>query len=178
MGDAIGLGGFCFSILGACAVAWGIWRAWTRPQKNEGDQPSPAQRPAFSRWSISGELRRLFLVEGVSDYVTGTTAQLSGMSPVRPQTAADEQTDRQTDLVSEADQWLDRIEVDRTKTALIELLVYSGWEVGQIRGVLKGDNGAIGTEIEAAKIRLGMTDPPRQLRVRDETGERLIPMEG
>jgi len=30
------------------------------------------------------------------------------------------QTDRQTDYVSEADVWLDRLEVDRTKTALIE----------------------------------------------------------
>ena len=90
-----------------------------------------------------------------------------------PQTA---QTDRQTDYVSEADLWLDRIEVDRTKTALIELLVYSGWEVGQIRGVLKGDNGAIGAEIEAAKIRLGMVEPPRTLRVKDDHGERLIPM--
>jgi hypothetical protein len=86
------------------------------------------------------------------------------------------QTDTQTDYVSEADLWLDRLEVDRTKTALIELLVYSGWEVGQIRGVVKGDNGAIGTEIETAKIRLGMTEPPRQLRVKDDHGERLIPM--
>jgi hypothetical protein len=91
-----------------------------------------------------------------------------------PQTA---QTARQTDYVSEADLWLDRLEVDRTKTALIELLVYSGWEVGQIRGVLKGDNGTIGAEIQAAKIRLGMVDEPRHLRVKDDHGERLIPMD-
>jgi hypothetical protein len=99
------------------------------------------------------------------------------MSPARSQTEPDEQTDRQTDYVSEADHWLDRMEVDRTKTALIELLVYSGWDVGQIRSVVKGDNGAIGTEIEAARNRLGITAEPRQLRVRDAEGERLIPME-
>jgi hypothetical protein len=93
------------------------------------------------------------------------------------QTEPDEQTDRQTDQVSEADLWLDRIEVDRTKTALIELLVYTGWDVGQIRGVLKGDNGALGTEIEAARQRLGISAEPRQLRVRDDQGERLIAME-
>ena len=98
------------------------------------------------------------------------------MSRAPAQTAQTTQTDKQTDYVSEADLWLDRLEVDRTKTALIELLVYSGWEVGQIRGVLKGDNGTIGTEIEAAKIRLGMTEPPRHLRVKDDHGERLIPM--
>lgn len=94
------------------------------------------------------------------------------------QTAQTNQTDRQTDYVSEADRWLDRLEVDRTKTALIELLVYSGWDVGQIRGLLKGDNGVLGTEIEAARKRLGISIEPRQLRVRDAEGERLIPMEG
>lgn len=101
----------------------------------------------------------------------------SVMSPAQPQTKPDKQTDRQTDLASEADRWLDRLEVDRTKTALIELLVYSGWDVGQIRGVVKGDNGAIGTEVEAARKRLGITVEPRQLRVRDDQGERLIPMD-
>lgn len=92
------------------------------------------------------------------------------------QTTTDRQTDEQTDQMSEADLWLDRLEVDRTKTTLIELLVYSGWEVGQIRNVIKGDNGAIGNEIEAARQRLGMAEVSRQLRVRDEKGERLIPM--
>lgn len=99
------------------------------------------------------------------------------MSRENAQTAPDAQTDRQTDLVSEADLWLDRIERDRTKTALIELLVYSGWDVGQIRGVVKGDNGAIGLEVEAARKRLGIIVEPRQLRVRDDQGERLIPMD-
>lgn len=98
------------------------------------------------------------------------------MLPAPAQTGQTGQTDTQTDHVSEADRWLDRLEVDRTKTALIELLVYSGWEVGQIRNVVKGDNGAIGVEVEAAKIRLGIALPPRELRVRDEHGERLIPM--
>jgi len=118
------------------------------------------------------------LVMGLGSFALGwivrTYDRLRASVPVR--VAQTPQTDRQTDYVSEADLWLDRLEVDRTKTALIELLVYSGWEVGQIRGVLKGDNGAIGTEIEAAKIRLGMTEPPRTLRVKDDHGERLIPM--
>lgn len=177
MGDVIGLGGFCFSILGASVVAWGIWRAWIRPQEIEGDQSPQEHQPAPSHWSIRGEFRRLFLVEGVSDYVTGATARVPVMSPVQSQTEPDDQTDRQTDLVSEADRWLDRLEVDRTKTAVIELLVYSGWDVGQIRGVVKGDNGTIGTEIEAARNRLGIVAEPRQLRVRDAEGERMIPME-
>jgi hypothetical protein len=98
--------------------------------------------------------------------------------PDPAQTSRQTQTDQQTDYGSEADGWLDRLEVDRTKTALIELLVYSGWEVGQIRGVLKGDNGVIGAEIEAARQRLGISLPPRVLHVRDEKGEREILMEG
>jgi hypothetical protein len=108
--------------------------------------------------------------------------KVSGLWPKpRPgifaQTEADWQTDRQTDEVSEADRWLDRLEVDRTKTALIELMVYSGWQVGEIRAVIKGDNGAIGAEVAAARERLGLgEDPPRMLQVRDAAGERLIPM--
>lgn len=99
------------------------------------------------------------------------------MSPAPAQTTPDQQTDRQTDHVSEADQWLDRLEVDRTRTAIIELMVYSGWATGEIRSILKGDNNVLGPEIEAAKKKLGIVDEPRQLRVRDEKGERLIPME-
>lgn len=66
---------------------------------------------------------------------------------------------------------------NRTRRQMIELLVYSGWDVGQIRSVIKGDNGAIGVEVEAAKQRLGIVETPRMLRVKDDGGERLIPME-
>lgn len=94
------------------------------------------------------------------------------------QTATDQQTDGQTDQVSEADLWLDRIEVDRTKTAIIELMVYSGWTVGEVRAIVKGDNAAIGIEVAAARERLGTgDDPPRMLKVRDQAGEREIVFE-
>ncbi len=73
------------------------------------------------------------------------------------------QTDEPDRPVSEADQWIGRIEVDRTKTALIELLVYSGWDVSQVRNVLKGDNGTLGTEVEAARKRLGIAAPAPHL---------------
>jgi len=99
------------------------------------------------------------------------------MSSVTAQTDRQTETDDQTDLVSEADMWLDRIELDRTRTAVIELLVYSGWTTSQVRAILKGDTGTIGTEVEAARGRLGITAEPRMLKVRDERGERAIPME-
>lgn len=95
------------------------------------------------------------------------------------QTTQTDQTDEQTDYVSEADQWLDRLEVDRTRAAVVELLVYSGWTVSDVRkaNLLRGDNAIIGPEIEAARKRLGMSDPSRQLRVRDDHGERMIPIQ-
>lgn len=101
------------------------------------------------------------------------------MSPARPQTTPDEQTDRQTDSVSEADRWLDRLELDRTRTAVIELLLYSGWTITDLRreGILRGDNTAISAEVEAAKKKLGIVGEPRLLKVRDREGERMIPME-
>jgi hypothetical protein len=94
-----------------------------------------------------------------------------------PQTAQTDQTDAQTDRLSAADLWLDRLELDRTREVVIEVLVYSGWGVADFRkaGVLRGDNTAIGQEIEAAKQRLGMLpDPPREILVNNE---RRIPLD-
>lgn len=79
--------------------------------------------------------------------------------PERPLIA--DNTDRQTDRpsVSAVDPWLARLEVDRSKAVIIYVLVYSGWTTGEIRSVLKGDNGAIGLEVEAARQRLGIETP-------------------
>jgi hypothetical protein len=55
-------------------------------------------------------------------------------------------------------------------------MVYNGWSVAEIRAVLKGENAALGAEIEAARSRLGIDPPERTLRVRDETGTRVISM--
>lgn len=96
--------------------------------------------------------QRVYDVATVSDSQIGASV----MSRETTQTTQTDNADRQTDRVSEADRWLDRLEVDRTKTVLIELLVYSGWDVSQVRSALKGDNGALGTEIEAARQRLGI----------------------
>jgi hypothetical protein len=74
----------------------------------------------------------------------------------RPQT---QQTDADRRRVSEAEQWIERVRVDRTKTAWLELMVYSGYSVPEIRAIIKGDNGTIGTEIEAARQRLGIQPP-------------------
>lgn len=99
------------------------------------------------------------------------------MSPDAAQTTTDEQTDSRQTMVSDAEILLNRTELDRTRLAWITLMVYKGYTVGEIRGLLKGDNGVIGTEIETARKHLGITGEPRQLRVRDAEGERMIPME-
>lgn len=99
------------------------------------------------------------------------------MSREKPQTAADQQTDRADRPSVSADSLeVPRLQLDKTKTAIIELLVYNGWQAGEIRSVLKGDNGVIGTEVEAARKRLGIDLPERTLKVRDEKGERVISM--
>lgn len=93
---------------------------------------------------------------------------------------ADQQTD-QTDRpdrpsVSADDLRVGRLQLDRTKSAVIDVLVYNGWGVGDIRAVLKGDNGATGVEVDAARKKLGIEPPERTMRVRDEKGERVIPV--
>lgn len=81
------------------------------------------------------------------------------MSHETPQTAQTSQTDEPDRRVSVDNPLVERIRVDKTKTALIELLVYSGWDTSQVRSVLKGDNGALGVEVEMAQKRLGITPP-------------------
>lgn len=49
--------------------------------------------------------------------------------------------------------------------ALVEALVSNEWGVGQIRGVLKGDNGVISQEIAAARERLGLPAAPRTITI-------------
>ena len=97
------------------------------------------------------------------------------MSPAPEPKPADRQTDT-TDRpsVSADDLRVERLQLDRTKTAIIEVMVYNGWQVGEIRAVLKGDNGALGTEVEAARKRLNIDPPERLVRVRDAAGERVI----
>lgn len=110
------------------------------------------------------------------DRVVNTSqAVMSHDAESRSADQADRQADRPS--VSADDLHVERLQFDRSKAALIEVMVYNGWQVGEIRAVLKGDNGAIGAEVEQARVRLGLSTPERQLRVRDEKGERLIPLE-
>lgn len=88
-----------------------------------------------------------------------------------------DEPDRQTDRpsVSEDNLEVPRLQLDKTKAAIIEVLVYNGWQAGEIRSIIKGDNGVIGTEVEAARKRLGIDPPERTLKVRDGNRERVIP---
>ena len=99
--------------------------------------------------------------ESVNDYETALAAPVRVMSRETRQTMADEDQTEPDGRVSEAYQWIERVKVDRTKTAWLELMVYSGYTVPEIRSILKGDNGTLGTEIEAARKRLGI-EPPVQ----------------
>ena len=49
--------------------------------------------------------------------------------------------------------------------ALVEALVVNEWGVGQIRTVLKGDNGVISQEIAAARERLGLPAAARTITI-------------
>lgn len=97
---------------------------------------------------------------------------------------ADPRADKQTDQTDNADRpsvsadllRAPRLQLDRTKTGLIEVLVYNGWGASEVRALLKGDNAALGVEVEAARQKLGISPPERTLRVRDEAGERVIPL--
>lgn len=86
----------------------------------------------------------------------------------------DGQTDGQTDPVSAPDSTIARLELDRTRAAVIDVLVQAGWDVGRIRATLKGDNGAIGTEVAAARERFGLDTPSRTIGVSDRQDGQTI----
>ena len=71
------------------------------------------------------------------------------------ETPADEQTDRQTDRVSGALLMRTTLEVDRTKKGAVKALLIAGWNTGQIREVIKGDNNSFALIIEEARRELG-----------------------
>lgn len=76
----------------------------------------------------------------------------------QPQANGRTGTDERTDEVSKGDQLIEQARLDKTRAAWIELMVYAGHNVADIRTLLKGENGTIGTEVEAARKRLGL--PP------------------
>lgn len=106
------------------------------------------------------------------------------MSPAAALGMTDEQTDRAD---RPADRALEsrlpekkveppRLQLDKTRAAVIEELLTNGWTVADLRreGILRGDNKIIGDEVAEARKRLGLTDTERTLRVRDASGERVI----
>lgn len=93
--------------------------------------------------------------------------------------AAAQTDDRQTDRprVSAPDQKPPRLQLDRTRAAVIEELLTHGWTVGDFRreGLLRGDNGKIGAEIDAARQRLGIApEQPRAIPLRPRTGDERV----
>lgn len=49
----------------------------------------------------------------------------------------------------------------RDRAAALTLLVALGWTTAEIRSVVKGENAAIGADVDAARRRLGVDAPPR-----------------
>ena len=89
--------------------------------------------------------------------------------PARMVQTDSRQTDRQP--VSEPQKTPGRLQLNKTRTAVIEELLTHGWNVGEIRNVVKGDNGAIGAEIDAARQRLGIEVEPRTIPVKERGGD-------
>jgi hypothetical protein len=113
-------------------------------------------------------------VDDAAESVNHSQDVMSHPATPAPAQTTDRQADRPS--VSADDLSAPRLQLDRTKQALIEVMVYNGWGAGEIRAVIKGDNGVIGAEVDAARKKLGIEPPDRVIRVRDEKGERVIPI--
>lgn len=81
---------------------------------------------------------------------------------------ADEQTDdRQTALesrLSDIEESIERIQLDRSREAVVELLVQLGWSVSDIRAIIKGDNAVISGLVAKAKSTLEQPEEAAQAK--------------
>lgn len=126
-------------------------------------------------------------IAALYDWLRGRGVKSFRGSSPRPGTrnTAGEQTDeadRPTDRalesrLSEKKIQPPRLQLNKTRAAVIEELLTHGWTVADLRreGILRGDNKVIGDEVAEARKRLGLADAERTLRVRDAAGERVIP---
>lgn len=120
-------------------------------------------------WAMAGPWLRL--VAWAARWVLAPARARELMSSDTGNVAADRADRPQTDLVSALADAAETKSLDRTRIALIELLVSLEWQAGGVRGLLKGDNGTIGQEVEAARQRLGIKVPPRVVTVGQERRE-------
>lgn len=86
---------------------------------------------------------------------TVSPAPAPPVAPAPAPSAADGRTDGRTDvggMPRTADaRTCASLQLDRTREGLIAVLVYNGWQVEDIRRVVKGENAAIGAAVAAAR---------------------------
>lgn len=99
----------------------------------------------------------------VNTFAPAPAPQFAHSVKLEAQTGASATRQTADARVSAADPYIERLRLDRTRITLIELMVYTGWSVGEIRGVLKGDNTVISSEIEQARQKLGIAEAPRAI---------------
>lgn len=88
--------------------------------------------------------------------------------------APDDADRQQTDLAFALIAAFESKELDRTRAVIIDIAVRYGWNVGGIRGLVKGDSGAVGAEVATARERLGLKEPARTIPMRDSNGTREV----
>lgn len=88
------------------------------------------------------------------------------------------QTNRQTTHSPAISRETRRLALDKTRAAVLEELLTCGWTITDLRreNILRGDSTTIGHEVAEVRKRLGLSDPDRTLKIRDEKGERVIPV--
>lgn len=98
------------------------------------------------------------------------------LPPLAPDGRTDGRTDAGILARTELPPVVAALRLDRTRAALIAVLVDSGWSVTEIRAVVKGENAAISAEVAEATNALaaGKTGARKPLIARDAQGEREL----
>lgn len=151
MGDAV-LFGLTMAVI--VLTLWTLIPRVVRQALREGAGPlvhalaegvRAVARPAWAACYVA--LCRLYRVKDFE-------APRARPAPAAEPAPADRQTDRLADALLSAqttpNDAAGALRLDRTRKAVIAVLVDSGWSVSEIRAVLKGDNTALSAEIAEA----------------------------
>lgn len=117
----------------------------------------------FVHWLIVGKPREVSRVSAIAESVTPVTQRSLNLTECAELPERTNERERSVLFLA-----AERVQLDRSRSALIALLIEAGWQTVDIRNTLKGTASDLGDEIRAARAELAGAD---MLLI---DGERLI----
>lgn len=120
----------------------------------------------FVHWLIVGQPRQVSRVLPISEPLNNSSNESANLTECDEEPERTNERERSVLFLA-----AERLQLDRSRSALIAVLIEAGWQTVDIRNTLKGTASDLGDEIRTARAGLAGDD---LLLVRDGKSERLI----